>query len=122
MCRHHYTATWPHDEHRHCPNLIPDDQDRSEFRLRLIGQDTVPVKVNYKGADIIRHHESLVHFWNEWYKEYLDADFPRIIVRYEDLVFRPKETTKQVCECFGGTLNERFQYVVDTAKKGDSGE
>jgi hypothetical protein len=53
------------------------------------------------------------------YHEYLDADFPRIIVRLEDLVFHAKKVTTQVCQCIGGDMRDDFQYITETAKVGD---
>lgn len=101
MCRHPYGAVWDHDE-SHCPNLI-----------------NAPVEIQY--AALTQHHDSLVQFWNEWYRDYIVADFPRLIVRFEDVIFHPKEITQAVCECAGGTLKKRgFRYVVESAKVGDA--
>ena len=45
--------------------------------------------------------------------------FPFLLVRFEDIIFHPKEVTKAVCECAGGQLNRgEFKYIVDSAKKG----
>ena len=62
------------------------------------------------------HHKSLAHLWNDWYSYYVDqADYPFVVVRMEDLVFYPKETTKAVCECAGGKIvtGDEFKFVVD---------
>ena len=32
----------------------------------------------------------------------MDADFPRLVLRYEDLLWRPRETVGAVCDCVGG--------------------
>lgn len=69
----------------------------------------------------MQHHDSLVGFWNDWYNDYVNASFPRIIVRFEDLVFHAKEVTTQVCHCAGGELKrKKFQYIVNSAKKGEA--
>lgn len=124
MCRHSYGADWPHDP-AHCPNLIPNEVDRelllaSHKRYGAVGS-TMNVTVSY--ADFQQHHASLVSFWNDWYKAYVEAPFPRLIVRFEDVVFHPKQITKIVCECAGGQLNsvsnnKPFRYIVDSAKRG----
>jgi hypothetical protein len=59
--------------------------------------------------------------WNDYYQEYLNVPFPRLIVRFEDLVFHPEEVTRTVCECAGGSMKEngKFTYIVDSAKKGN---
>jgi len=88
------------------------------------------------------HHKSLGHLWNDWYGEYLysntnngsggttttSAPFPRLIVRFEDIIFFPYEVTQQICTCAGGILGHRiddkdvvngtFHYVVRSAKAG----
>ena len=46
--------------------------------------ETVPMRIDYKSTSV--HHHSMAHFWNEWYAEYFYADFPRLVVRFEDLV------------------------------------
>lgn len=131
MCRHNYATQWFHDE-QHCPNLIPNDVDRKAFLARDYPNDcekeqhktnftleskVVPVRVNYLA--ITKHHKSLAHMWNDWYRDYVDATFPRLVVRYEDLVFFAKEVTTQVCHCAGGSLNRgKFQFITDSAKKG----
>ena len=70
-------------------------------------------------------HRSLAHLWNDWYSYYVDqADYPFVVVRMEDLVFYPKETTRLVCECAGGKIRtdqENFQFVVDSAKADSPG-
>jgi len=72
---------------------------------------------------------SLIHYWNEWYESYLfhnnnnlygDGDenkdeesssssssssyWPRIIIRFEDTLFYPRQVIEKVCHCGGGTL------------------
>jgi len=102
MCRHHYAARWPHTEN-HCP----------DFTL-----PNIKAVVHY--AEMSKNHDSILHLWNDWYTEYRTADFPHLIVRFEDLVFHPEEVTKQVCHCAGGEMRKdgKFIYIVDSAKKG----
>jgi len=113
-----------------CPRLKTDD-----------GEGYNPVDIKY-GAGT-SHHKSLGHAWSDWYGMYFygngtaangggkstDAPFPRLMVRFEDLIFFPYETTKQICECAGGILGHRqddkdvpddgtFHYVVRSAKAG----
>lgn len=103
MCHLHYAAHWNHSEAR-CP-------DFSEPELETI--------VRY--AHFRRKHTSILHLWNDYYREYLEVPFPRLIVRIEDLIFHPEETTRTVCECGGGSMREdgTFKYIVNSAKKGE---
>lgn len=106
MCRHHYTARWITPDPNHCPDF--GDPSRSFI-------------TNVKYADFSRRHDSIVHHWNDYYNEYIhEAKIPFLLVRFEDLVFHPEETTKKVCECAGGSMRRdgKFHYVVDSAKKG----
>jgi len=102
MCRHHYAARWPHTND-HCP----------DFTL-----PNIKAVVHY--AEMSKNHDSILHLWNDWYTEYRTANFPHLMVRFEDLVFHPEEVTKQVCHCAGGEMRKdgRFIYIVDSAKKG----
>jgi hypothetical protein len=120
MCRHEYGAHWPHTV-EHCPNLVPtsvDFQLLQERNISVSETGAVPVSVHY--AEFQREHDSLVGFWNEWYQQYAAVKWPRLMVRFEDLVFFPQQVTKVVCECAGGELNHRepFRFIVDSAKKG----
>lgn len=120
MCRIHYKAFWAHDnksEHKHCPNLVPSDYDRKQFPW-LDDKNHVPVRVKY--PEFVQHHDSLVGFWNDWYNAYVKASYPRLVVRFEDLVFHAKQVTTQVCHCAGGDMKKKFTYIVDSAKKGEA--
>jgi hypothetical protein len=103
MCKHPYTARWPNKDTDHCPDFTASS-----------------LTASVKYAEFYKKHDSILHHWNDYYQEYLDIEIPVLIVRFEDLVFHAKETTRQVCECAGGKLMTRnkFQYIVDSAKKG----
>lgn len=110
MCRNGYSTSWNHSK-GHCPNLVPLRQDRTRNKKNK----TVRVKVQYPLQR--RYHKSLAHFWSTWYTDYLKADFPRIMIRMEDLVFHTRNVTTQVCHCAGGQMRETFQYLVSSAKE-----
>ena len=109
MCRHKYTSRWagyhiepPYRISDHCP----------DFLLK-----SLKMSVRYDGFN--RTHDSLVHFYNDWYDEYINVEIPFLLVRFEDLVFHPEETITKVCECGGGKrTSKKFHYVVNSAKKG----
>jgi hypothetical protein len=104
MCRHEYTAKWDHSDINHCPDFsLPE----------------LTTLVTY--SDFRKKHKSILHLWNDYYQEYLKVSYPRLIVRFEDLLFHPEEVTRNVCECAGGSMRSdgKFQYIVDSAKKGD---
>jgi hypothetical protein len=115
MCHHNYGARWFHSTD-HCPNLVPNKWDKS-YRAGP-NPGTIPVRIKYDFG--WREWDSLAHLWTNWYQQYhKEADYPRILVRYEDMIFYPKEVTRQLCEvCAGGTLRQDFSYQVDSAKQG----
>jgi len=49
-------------------------------------------------------YDSLIDLWQSFYGDYLNADFPRLIVRYEDLLLHSTETVGKICQCVGGRL------------------
>mmetsp|Transcript_15636 Transcript_15636/g.31761 ORF Transcript_15636/g.31761 Transcript_15636/m.31761 type:complete len:451 (-) Transcript_15636:1303-2655(-) len=122
LCRHPYSARF---RHRHlCPNLVPDEKDKGKrpgdktinvivrFATKHYGSDPLPGPTNKTFVD----YDTILDFWSIWYKQYLDADFPRLMIRFEDLLFHAEETITEVCECGGGTMNSVFRYVEDSAK------
>jgi hypothetical protein len=122
MCRHTYGANWRFSK-KHCPNLVPTVDDKLRFK-DLAEKETVPVTIVYSiKKNFHVAHDSLVHLWNEWYNLYFIATFPRIIVRFEDLLFYGEEVTETLCECGGGVPREdrkfpHFVYVSESAKLG----
>ena len=112
MCKNGYTAKWRH-KIKDCPKL----------EIAPNGEWNNPVTVKYADGRE-DNHKSLAHLWNDWYSYYVDsADYPFVVVRMEDLVFYPKETTKAVCECAGGKIvtDQAFQFIVDSAKADSPG-
>jgi len=61
-------------------------------------------------------YDSLVHWWAAWNGAYLNASFPRLIVRFEDLLFDTERTVKTVCDCAGGTMTKRFSNEDSVSK------
>jgi len=100
-------------------NLQQQSRDRSQLTLEELKRHYFPVRVKY--SNFTRHHRSLVHFYNEWYQEYLDLqDYPHLIIRMEDLLFFPDEVVPQICECAGGKLKvtrkAHVHIVAESAK------
>ena len=100
------------------PNLVPTDADKSHHsELRNLSH--VPVHIGYPGETA--YWPSLAHLWTDWYQQYLKADYPRLIVRFEDIIFRQKELMRQICTCAGAVPTEdAFSYVVGAGKWGTS--
>mmetsp|Transcript_18259 Transcript_18259/g.37660 ORF Transcript_18259/g.37660 Transcript_18259/m.37660 type:complete len:468 (+) Transcript_18259:78-1481(+) len=132
MCRHQYEAFWPRIAD-HCPNLIASaaEINNNDELYELYGdavddkskEKLVPVDVEY-AKDNEHKHLSLAHFYSEWYGEYFDADFPRIMVRFEDLLFHGEEVIRTLCDCGGGVprmdngRSGSFAHMSESAKAG----
>ena len=64
---------------------------------------------------------SLPDFWSRWNRLYYDAAFPRLMVRYEDLLWRGEATVAAICACVGGDMTPTFDAVAASAKDGGRG-
>jgi hypothetical protein len=83
-----------------------------KFATQHIGNEPIPDSRNKTFVD----YDSLVDFYNTWYNQWRDVDFPRLMVRFEDLIFHAEETVTQICSCGGGSMKPVFKYVEDSAK------
>jgi len=61
-------------------------------------------------------YKSLADMWSEWYQAYLDSDFPRLIIRFEDTLFHAEKVMQLVTECLGQPLDVPFQYHLGASK------
>ena len=88
-----------------CPNLV-DPSDNT----------TIPVTVHYGVGN--KTYPTLLHLWNRWNRQYFDSiSYPRLVLRMEDLLFYPKETISQICDCVGGKMDPlSFTAVAESAK------
>jgi len=113
MCRHKYFASWGKSR-EHCPGLIRSTPDELKQGSR---GDHLRVRMRYIPSNIT-YYNTLVELWNTWYNDWVYADFPRLIVRYEDVLFNPKYLTKTICHCAGGVMKQdkEFKHVVGAAK------
>lgn len=111
MCHNAYSAHWKRVAD-HCPNLVHQTVDRHTMQER-----TAPVEalIMYSKENRV-HWESLVEMWNDWYRQYLDADYPRLLVRFEDFLFRPEFVLEHVAECVGGDLVEPIHFQSQSSK------
>ena len=110
QCKHKYEARWPHNN-ENCPNLARPKLNK-DGTLQKIG-----LKIKFQTVEF----DSLADYWGEYYKEYLEADYPRLIVRFEDIHFHAREVVETICQCAGAVPREEdslFRYVVSAAKWG----
>jgi hypothetical protein len=79
MCAHPYAASWRHNS-AHCPNFIPNEIDQSHFPKAAMSS-SFPVTVQFDEKDHVTF-DSLIHLWNDWYRQYLNVDYPIVVGTY----------------------------------------
>lgn len=78
-------------------------------------QHNATVQVVFSKDQII-YWDSLMHFYVDYYTQYLQAEYPRLIVRFEDIVFQPMAVLEQIAECLGVTLATPIQFQTGSSK------
>lgn len=63
-----------------------------------------------------RDYTSLVEMWSKWNKEYFDAEFPRLFVRFEDIIFNPEEVMSAVATCAGLSVTPSYRAMLEPSK------
>ena len=103
MCESPYTMEWNMSD-THCPNLMENDA-------------STPIRVSWS-RDYVRRWPSMSKLWSSWYREYYDhRDMPRLLIRFEDLLFHPEAVLEQIRECVGAEWrHDTFQYQSAPAK------
>jgi len=105
MCKSPYEAHWKHRS-AHCPNL----RKYTQWEKDNIPVDPIPVKIvfdkNSTEPFSTVYWDSLVHLYNDWYMQYYNATYPRLIVRFEDLLFLPDKLLKVIARCVVGTSTD----------------
>lgn len=111
MCKEWYDAKWEKPLDRRCPSIIKDPVNQTTYKVYALLQQT-----NYEKME---NYTSLPEMWSVWNRQYLDADFPRLIIRFEDALYRMDEVMDRIRTCIGMDSRQAppFQYSVDRAKK-----
>ena len=107
-CTARYSLDWPPSyrtyERNTCPSFFHSDEDQ-EASDNTIDMHEVTFRVEDgripKTTDL--KFPSLVDLWNSFHQQYLDAPFPRLIVRYEDTLFHLPEILQAIQECAGAS-------------------
>lgn len=141
MCRNQYGAKWLPSPYS-CVNLNEDfdkynsnnhhsRESTTHFRKRSSFNGikfVAPQKkkrINNNGVTVdfdsgrSTKYSNLIDMWNTYYKDYLNATFPRLIVRYEDILIHADEIIPKICTCVGGKIhnNERGIHLIQDSAK-----
>jgi len=93
---------------------VPDGEDRRKFHLES-PDATFKVRVDFDKNQTFSW-TSLAHLWSDWYRRYLVADYPRLIVRFEDMLLHGPEVMKIIANCTGAQVPEKFFHQTKSAK------
>ena len=118
MCTSPYTMEW-NKSATHCPNLVEGTPAILSDGRPLFDNttQTTPVRVRWT-KDHIRKWPSMAHLWSTWYREYVDdADLPRLVIRFEDMLFHTVQVMDEIRTCLGAAWkHEEFVFQAAPAK------
>ncbi|GKY92161.1 hypothetical protein MPSEU_000187400 [Mayamaea pseudoterrestris] len=112
MCKSHYKARWLKGLDRRCPNLVPNSDESKMNRLR----NAATFRVTLNRTFYMEEYDSLADMWSEWYKLYVNATFPRLIIRFEDTLFHADQVMESIMDCIGRPLQKRVRNHLDASK------
>ena len=98
----------------HCPNLVPTAREK-KTRPKLRYASTFRVNAHF-GGEYREEYESLATMWSRWNREYFDADFPRLFVRFEDFLFNAEKVVQDVAECAGLSIHRPYLSTLEPSK------
>ena len=124
ICRHWYALNFSHEN---CPTLLFEKRGET-FNMTEFNGDEEMLMSELKNQ---RHNQAsigfpknrskyddMLDFWNTWYSDYINEPFPKIVIRFEDLLFRQEEIISSICACADGKMSKQFKYVDKSAKSG----
>jgi len=103
---------WDRGEDFRCPNLVRDDKP----------DETVEIFVNThaSGRKLKYTYKSLADMWTKWNREYLESDTPRLIIRFEDMMYHLEEILQTIRDCVGPPVGRKdydpLRYEIGDAK------
>ena len=115
MCRVQYNARWAKGMEGHCPNLVPNEQERQQYP-RFRNMSTFPVNISLRNV-YFDHYSSLADLWSSWNRLYFDADFPRLMIRFEDTLFHAEEVMHHIKVCVGLPTGNPYRYNLGKSKR-----
>lgn len=121
QCKNSYAALWKHTR-RHCPNLVPTAEDLASLRnLRDPATTEHSFNVSVRYPEYTLQWDSLAHLYSDFYNQYLHADYPRLFVRFEDILVNAPSVLAQIAECTGAPLAPKFVWQTRSSKNHGSG-
>jgi hypothetical protein len=102
----------------HCPNLVPSWKERTRRGIEHLKtfEVTVCLKEDENDTRFTSHYDSLTDLWTKWNRQYLEADYPRLIIRYEDTLFHAEKVMELLGQCAGLPTATPFRYRLAAGK------
>lgn len=117
MCKANYKVAWMRAPN-HCPNLVVTTSERKRPRYKNV--TNFNLTVSYGEDTYVDHHESLAHLWSSWNRAYVDEPgMHRLVLRMEDLLFRPDELMQMIANCTGqlDVVKTPFSHQLGRSKE-----
>ena len=93
LCLHSYNLVWYHHP----------DQCNETLNLHR------PVNARF-GAAKHTMYKSLLHVWRDWNLLYYEQrNYPLLMIRHDDLIYRPEQVVKTICDCVGGSYLVQYK-------------
>ena len=97
LCNHGYSLHWSHDTAL-CDSTLQLDH-------------IVEAKFGYTNQSVV--YDSLIDVWRNWNLQYFQENkYPLVMIRLEDIVYRPKQVVTEICHCIGGELYSDKPFSV----------
>lgn len=113
MCKVPYDVKWKRST-SHCPNLVVTALDRA--RLKSFATLSTPTATLAPPNSTTDEYPTLIDLYLDWYQQYLDAPYPRLLIRYEDLLLHAEQIVSAIANCTGMEEKQPFRYRVHAAK------
>jgi hypothetical protein len=75
--------------------------------------------LNENGVQTRTLYANVAQFYKEWYLPFFDnTEYPMVMTRFEDALYRPEAIVRKVCDCVGGRMLKKFYYRQETVNLG----
>lgn len=108
-CKHWYDVRWEKPLDNRCPAIVHHHNNQT-------GVYPTFAHTHQTHWQLIDNYTSLPGMWSEWNRQYYKAPYPRLMVRFEDALYRLEDVIKAIRECIGDTSNEPLEYLISSAK------
>ena len=111
MCTAPYEMRWkslnngktPRNK-RKCPRFrysSPPSSSSSTADGKIVPME--PVWFNLQNGVGTLHYDSLMEVWNDYYMNYYNIEYPRLMIRLEDMIYNFPKVMESIRTCIDGT-------------------